>query len=109
MLNYDMMLHVIVYCITEATEAIAAVAGAAAAATMEGGEDSDCRPCYTANLPTNMMDFRGLDSSIILSLRGGIPRPIGNFPESATQAMLVGIMSVGRLGVYEVPPCFLRS
>ena len=27
------------------------------------------------------MGFRGFDSSIILILRGGIPRPIGNFPE----------------------------
>ena len=45
------------------------------------------------------MDFRGFDSSIILILRGEIPRPIGNFPESLTQAMLVGVMLVGRLGV----------
>ena len=36
------------------------------------------------------MDFRGFDSSIILILRGGIPRPIGDFPESLSQAMLVG-------------------
>ena len=43
--------------------------------------------CSTANLPTNIMDFRGFDSSMILILRGGIPRPIGNFPESLTQAM----------------------
>ena len=53
----------------------------------------------TANLPTNIVDFGGLDSSIILSLRGGIPRPMGDFPESLSQAMLVGIMLVGRLGV----------
>ena len=31
----------------------------------------------TPNLPTNIVDFRGFDSSIILILRGGIPRPIG--------------------------------
>ena len=31
----------------------------------------------TANLPTNIVDFGGLDSSTILILRGGIPRPIG--------------------------------
>ena len=35
----------------------------------------------TANLHTNMVDFGGLDSSVILILRGGIPRPMGNFPE----------------------------
>ena len=29
------------------------------------------------NLPANIMDFRGFDLSIILNLRGGIPRPIG--------------------------------
>ena len=39
------------------------------------------------------------DSSIILILRGGIPRPIGDFPEILSQAILVGIMLVGRLGV----------
>ena len=53
----------------------------------------------TPNLPTNIMDLRGFYSSIILSIRGGIPRPIGNFPESLSQAILVGIMLVGRLGV----------
>ena len=45
------------------------------------------------------MDFRGFYSSIILIQRGGIPRPIGNFPKSLSQAMLVGTMLVGRLGV----------
>ena len=53
---------------------------------------------YTPNLPTNIVDFKGFDSSIILIWRGGIPRPIGNSPESLSQAMLVGIMLVGRLG-----------
>ena len=32
---------------------------------------------HTLNPPINIVDFRGLDSSIILILRGGIPRPIG--------------------------------
>ena len=41
------------------------------------------------NLPTHIVDFVGVDSSIVLILRGGILRPIGNFPESLTQAMLV--------------------
>ena len=54
---------------------------------------------YTPNLPTNIMDFRGFDSSIILILRGGVLMSIGDFPESLSQAMLVGIMLVGRLSV----------
>ena len=55
----------------------------------------------TANLRTKILDFRGLDSSRILSLRGGISRPIGNFRESLSQAIfvLVGVILVGRLGV----------
>ena len=53
----------------------------------------------TANLRTKIPDFRGFDSSIIFILRGGIPRPIGTLPESLSQAILVGIMLVGRWGV----------
>ena len=55
---------------------------------------------YTANLRTNVMDFRGLNSSMILIIRGGIPMPKGDFPESLSQAIIlvVGIMLVGRLG-----------
>ena len=45
------------------------------------------------------MDFRGVDSSRILNLRGGIPRPIGNFPEGLSQIILAEIILVGRLGV----------
>ena len=45
------------------------------------------------------MVFGGFDSSIILNLRGGISRPIGDVPESLSQAMLVEIMLVGGLGV----------
>ena len=56
-------------------------------------------PCCTANPPTNIVDFRGFDSSIILNLRIGILRPKGNFLESLTRAMLEGIMLEGRLGV----------
>ena len=58
-----------------------------------------CWSLLTANFPTNIVDFRGFDSSIILILRGGIPRPIVDFPESLSQAMLAGIMLVGGLGV----------
>ena len=45
---------------------------------------------FTPNLPTNIVGFRGSDSSIILIIRGGIPRTIGDFPESLSQAFLVG-------------------
>ena len=62
--------------------------------------------CYTANLRTKMLDFTGFDSSRTLVSRGGIPRPKGNFPESLSQAILVGIILVGRLGV---PPCAASS
>ena len=62
-----------------------------------------CILCVTANLGTNMMDFRGFDSSIILFLRGGILISIGDFPKSLNQAILVGIMLVGRLGVLALP------
>ena len=50
------------------------------------------------NLPTNIVGFNGFDSSTILIKRGGIPRFIGDLPESLTQATLVGTMSVGGLG-----------
>ena len=53
----------------------------------------------TANLRTKMLDFRGFDSSRILCLRGGILMSRGNFPESLSQAILVGRILVGRLGV----------
>ena len=53
----------------------------------------------TPNLPTSIVDFRGFDSSIILVQRGGIPMSKGNFPESWSQAMLVGTMLVWRLCV----------
>ena len=52
-----------------------------------------------ANIPTNIMDFRGFDTNTIFISRGGIVRPIGNFPEGLSQAILVGTMLVGRLGV----------
>ena len=62
-------------------------------------QDSGTLAVVTANLPTNIiMDFRGFDSSISLILRGGILVSIGNFPESSSPAMLVGLMLVGGLG-----------
>ena len=45
---------------------------------------------YTPNLPTNIVDFRGFDSSTILVLRGGTLMSVGNSPESLSQAMLGG-------------------
>ena len=53
----------------------------------------------TVNLPSNLLDFRGLDSSIIFTSRGEILMSIGVFPESFRQAILVGIILVWRLGV----------
>ena len=54
--------------------------------------------CDMANLRTKILDFRGFDSSIISILRGGVLMSIGEFPESLSQAILAGIISVGRLG-----------
>ena len=50
----------------------------------------------TPNLPTIIMDLRGFDSSIILSQRGGILLPIGDFPESLRQAILAGVRNASR-------------
>ena len=52
-----------------------------------------------ANLRTKILDFRGLDSNIILVLRGGFPMSTGSFPESLSQRILAGIILVGRLDV----------
>ena len=54
---------------------------------------------HTADLRTKILDSRGFDSSMILLVRGGILRSIGNFPDSLSQAILVAISLVGRLGV----------
>ena len=43
----------------------------------------------TPNLPTNIVDFRGFDSSTILNVRGEILMSIGDFLEILSQAMLV--------------------
>ena len=51
----------------------------------------------TANLRTKILDFKVSDSSRILIWRGGIPRPIGNYPEGLSQAILAEIFSGGRL------------
>ena len=53
----------------------------------------------TASLRTKILDFRRFDSSRILMLRGGILLSKGNSPEDLSQAILAGIILVGRLGV----------
>ena len=65
---------------------------------------SCCLRTYLSDTPSlpNMVDFRGFDSSIILIQRGGTPRLIGDFPESLSQAMLVGVMLIGRLDVRSI-------
>ena len=54
---------------------------------------------HTPNLPTNIVEFGGFDSSTILILRGGMLMSTGDFPEGLSRAMLVGVMLIGRLGV----------
>ena len=73
------------------------------------GRQTDGCMWNTANLRTKIMDFRGFDSNIILILSGGIPRPIGNLPESLSQAILGGIILVGRLGAWPRPRCALQA
>ena len=51
----------------------------------------------TTNLRTDIMYIRGFDLNIVLILRGGILMPIGDFLEGLSQAILVGVMLVGRL------------
>ena len=50
----------------------------------------------TANLRTKILDFRGFDSSTILNLRGGILRPVGNFPGILSQGILLGMIDLSR-------------
>ena len=54
---------------------------------------------YTANLRTNIMDFRGFDSSTILIIRGAILMSIGISRKVRVKQILVGMILVGRLGV----------
>ena len=51
-----------------------------------------------ADLCTQILDFRGFHSSIII-IRGGILTSTGNFSESLSLRIFVGIILVGRLGV----------
>ena len=60
-------------------------------------------PCPTPHdhLRTEILDFRGFDSSRILSLSRGIVMSMGNLPESLSQAILAVRLLVGRLGVLQ--------
>ena len=51
------------------------------------------------SLRDNILDFRGFDSNINLEFKGGILMSMGNFTENLSQAILVGIILVGRFGV----------
>ena len=53
----------------------------------------------TANLRTEILDFRGFDPSRVLISGGGILMSIGDVLEILSQAILVGIILVGRSGV----------
>ena len=56
----------------------------------------------TANLRTKIPDFSVFDSSIILIVQGGILMTIGKLPESLSQAILAGVILVGRLGAASI-------
>ena len=56
-----------------------------------------------ANLRTKILDFRGFAASRILSLRGGILLPTGNFPEMLNRRILAGVILVGRSGAFPIP------
>ena len=49
----------------------------------------------TANLRTKILDFRGFDPSVILSLRGGVLMSTENLPEVLIQGVFVGIIQYG--------------
>ena len=55
------------------------------------------------------MGLRGFYSSIIVIIRGGILKSTGNFLESSSQAILAGVMLVGRLGVCHADLCYALS
>ena len=61
----------------------------------------------TANLHAKILDFGGFVSSRTSILRGGIPRPIRNFLESLSHAILAGTI-LGRSGVYGIVGYILR-
>ena len=50
----------------------------------------------TANLRTMILDSRGFDSNILLTLRGGIRMYIGNLPKVLSRRILVWIINLSR-------------
>ena len=64
-----------------------------------GWDDTSGLRFLTVNLRTKILAFRGFDSSRILIVRGGFLMSIGNSHEIVSQAILAGIILVGRLGV----------
>ena len=72
-------------------------AGTAFAGRVTQKSTRTCR--VTADLRTKILDFRGFDSNMILSLSGFILMSTGDFPESLSLRILAGLILVGRLGV----------
>ena len=68
-------------------------------AQTNGGVDACMDALDTANLITKILDFIGFESSIILTLRGGILMSIGISPEVLSQGILAGMILAGRLGM----------
>ena len=61
-------------------------------------------------LRTKILDFSGVDSSSILSSRGGIPGPVGDFPETLSQRISAWRFLVWRLAAHRVAaPLFFRE
>ena len=68
--------------------------------TLDANKVTNSKPQETySQSPYTDSGFQWVDSNTVLILRGGIPRPIGSFPKSLSQAILAGIILVGRLGV----------
>ena len=75
---------------------------------MNTEEPSHPRRAGTANPPTTIVDFIGFHANIILILRSGILTSMRDFPKSLSQAMLVGVMLAGGLGVAGVSKPVIR-
>ena len=92
-------LHIYIYMYILYTQEVSARIEHASLELCDGG-------ICTPNPPTNIVGFRGFDTSITLIWRGGNLMSMGNFPESLSQATLVGTMLVGRLGGAWLGICF---
>ena len=92
-----MIVVVVVVVVVLVVVVVVVVVAAAAVVVLYQTDNYIIMTNNTANLRTNIVDFRGVDASIILIIRGGILMSIGDFPESLSQAILEGIMLVGKL------------